>query len=89
MLRPATVAPDHTEAVLDWLADYVIDDEPDALDEACAMAANQPVKIDVLLAGLEAFSSQHGDPARLRRARLALRTALQLPLTPGPVCRVE
>lgn len=87
MLRPTTAAADHTEAVLEWLADYVIDDEPDALDEACAMAANQPVKIDVLLAGLEAFSSQHGDAARLRRARLALRTALQLPLTPGPVCR--
>ena len=54
----------------------------------CAMAANQPVKIDVLMAGLEAFSAQHGDPARLRRARLALRSALQLPLNPGPVCRV-
>ena len=87
MLRPAAKAADHTEAVLEWLADYVIDDEPDALDEACAMAANQLVKIDVLLAGLEAFSSRHGDPARLRRARLALRAALQLPLMPGPVCR--
>lgn len=89
MLRPVTAAPDHTEAVLDWLADYVIDGEPDALDEACAMAANQPVKIDLLLAGLEAFASQHGDPARLRQARLALRAALQLPLTPGPVCRMD
>ncbi|MES2885165.1 MAG: hypothetical protein V4709_10190 [Pseudomonadota bacterium] len=89
MLRPLTQSSDHTEAVLEWLADYVIDDEPDALDEACAMAANQQVKIDVLLAGLEAFSAQHGDPARLRRARLALRAALQLPLTPGPVCRAE
>lgn len=89
MLRPASATSDHTEAVLEWLADYVIDDEPDALDEACAMASHQPVKIDVLLAGLEAFAAQHGDPARLRRARLALRAALQLPLTPGPVCRAE
>ena len=89
MLHPATQAPDHTEAVLEWLADYVIDDEPDALDEACAMASHQAVRIDVLLAGLEAFSAQHGDPVRLRRARLALRAALQLPLTPGPVCRAE
>ena len=89
MLRAPLPTADHTEAVLEWLADYVIDDEPDALDEACAMAANQPVKIDVLLAGLDSFSAQHGDAARLRRARLALRTALQLPLTPGAVCRVE
>jgi len=79
--------PDQTEAVLEWLADYVIDDEHDALDEACAMAAHQPVKIDALLAGLEAMASQHGDPARLRQARVALRAALQLPLIPGPVCR--
>ncbi len=80
---------DATQAVLDWLADYVIDDEPDALDEACAMAVNQPVRIDELLAGLEALVRQHGDPERLRRARVALRAALQLPLIPGPVCRPD
>ena len=79
--------PDQTQAVLDWLADYVIDDEPDALDEACAMAANRPVKIDALLAGLEALAAQRADPTRLRQARVALRAALQLPLIPGPVCR--
>ncbi len=81
--------PDQTQAVLDWLADYAIDDEPGALDEACAMAANQPVKIDALLAGLEALASQRADPARLRHARVTLRAALQLPLIPGPACRVE
>lgn len=80
---------DQTQSVLDWLADYVIDGEADALDEACAMAANQPVKIDQLLAGLEALASQRADPARLRHARITLRAALQLPLIPGPVCRVD
>lgn len=89
MLRPPLANADHTEQVLDWLADYAIDGEDDALTEACAMAANQPVKIDVLMAGLEALASQRAVPARLRQARIALRTALQLPLIPGPVCRVE
>lgn len=78
---------DQTAAALEWLADYVIDGEPDALDEACAMALHQPVDIDRLLAGLESLSAQRGDAQRLRQARLVLRTALQLPLTPGAVCR--
>lgn len=80
---------DITEEALEWLADYVIDDEPDALDEACAMVAHRPVRIDVLLAGLEAMAAQHGDPQRLRLSRSAVRAALQLPLMPGPVCRPE
>lgn len=88
MLRPPMPNADHTETVLDWLADYVIDDEADALDEACAMAANQPVKIDVLMAGLEALASQRADPIRLRHARMTLRAALQLPALPGAVCRI-
>ena len=86
--RPA-VAADQTQSVLDWLADYTIDGEADALDEACAMAVNQRVNIDQLLAGLEALAAQRADPARLRHARVALRAALQLPLIPGPVCRVD
>ncbi|MDO9452723.1 MAG: hypothetical protein Q7J29_07660 [Stagnimonas sp.] len=89
MLRPPEADADHTETVLDWLADYTIDGEDDALTEACAMAANQPVKIDVLMAGLEALASQRADASRLRQARVALRAALQLPLMPGPVCRAE
>jgi hypothetical protein len=80
---------DATEEALSWLADYVIDDEPDALDEACAMATHRPVRIDALMAGLEGLAAQRGDPTRLRHARAALRAALQLPLMPGPVCRPE
>ena len=80
---------DQTQSVLDWLADYVIDGEDDALTEACAMAAHQPVKIDALLAGLEALASQRANANRLRHARVTLRAALQLPLIPGPVCRVD
>lgn len=86
MLRPPQAPADQTEAVLEWLADYAIDGEDDALTEACAMAVNQPVKIDVLMAGLDALASQRAEPARLRQARLALRAALQLPLIAGPVC---
>lgn len=80
---------DVTDEALEWLADYVIDDEPDALDEACAMAMHRPVRIDALMAGLDALAAQRGDPARLRHARAVLRAALQLPLMPGPVCRPE
>jgi hypothetical protein len=85
MLKPCNPHP--TEAALEWLADYVIDGETDALDEACAIALHQPVEIERLLAGLDALASQRADAQRLRHARLALRTALQLPLTPGAVCR--
>jgi len=84
-----TSTTDQTQAVLDWLADYTIDGELDALDEACAMALHQPVKIDAVFAGLEALARQRADPARLRHARLTLRAALQLPLMPGPACRAD
>ena len=85
MLKPPHPHP--TEAALEWLADYCIDGENDALDEACGIALHQPVDIPRLLAGLESLAAQRADPQRLRQARLVLRTALQLPLTPGPVCR--
>ncbi len=77
------------QELLDRLADYVIDAEAQALEEACVQAARDPFDLPALLAGLEAFSAQRGDPARLAHARVRLRTALQLPLTPGAVCKVE
>lgn len=73
--------------LIDRLADYVIDGEVAALDEALAQAGREPFDIAALLAGLEALSARRGDPSRLAHARVQLRTALQLPLTPGPVCR--
>jgi len=73
--------------LLDRLADYVIDGENAALTEALVQAEREPFDIAALLAGLEAFSAQRGDLSRLAHARVRLRTALKLPLTPGPVCR--
>lgn len=77
------------QALLDRLADYVIDAELQALEDACAQAAIEPFDLTALLAGLEALSAQRGDPARLAHARVRLRTALQLPMTPGAVCKVD
>ena len=73
--------------LLDRLADYVIDGEPAALDDALAQAGQEPFDIAGLLAGLDALAAQRGDASRLALARVRLRTVLQLPLTPGPVCR--
>lgn len=80
---------DPLQALLEHLADYVIDDEARALDAACAMAARVSVDVAALLAGLDALIARRADPARLQQARVRLRAALRLPLIPGPVCRVE
>ena len=73
--------------LLDRLADYVIDGEVAALDEVLVQAGRGPFDLAALLAGLEALGARRGDPRRLAQARVQLRTALKLPLTPGPVCR--
>lgn len=73
--------------LLDRLADYVIDGEPAALTEALLQAEREPFDIAGLLAGLDGLAAQRGDATRLAHARVRLRTALKLPLTPGPVCR--
>lgn len=77
------------QELLDRLADYVIDAEAQALEDACAQAAIEPFDLAALLAGLEALSAQRGNPARLAHARVRLRTTLQLPMTPGAVCKVS
>lgn len=80
---------DPLQALLEHLADYVIDDETAALDAACTMASTMNLDVAALLAGLDALIARRADPARLQHARVRLRAALQLPLIPGPACRVE
>jgi hypothetical protein len=73
-------------AVLEQLADYVIDGEPAALDAACALAGRCD-DAAALLAALHGLRGRRGDPQRLMQAEVRLRAALQLPLRPGPPCR--
>lgn len=77
---------DPLTSTIEKLADYVIDGDPVALDEACALAIHCG-DTAALLAGLHALRGQRGDAQRMAQAEVRLRAALQLPLRPGSPCR--
>lgn len=71
--------------LIEWLEAY-LDEEQDeaALRAAGAWLQTHPVDIAALFDWLQAYPA---DKARKSRAQVVLRSALKLPLVPGPVCR--
>jgi hypothetical protein len=78
--------PEPLDALLALFADYVIDGETEALEQACT-GIDAAIDPAALLAGLAVLRGQRADPQRLARAEVRLRAALQLPLRGGPPCR--
>ena len=74
---------DEITALLDR---YFDEEEPGALEQACALAAAQPLDIDALLAWLRSCRAPPG-PKDLATRRL--RAALRLPAMPGAPCRPD
>lgn len=70
--------------VIALLRAWLDEEQDDALDRACALAAARPVDVGALLGWVQAFRCS---PQRRQQAVRALRAALRLPAIPGPACR--
>ena len=76
-------------AILEQLADYVIDGEEAALDAACLQLADsaEALEVNALMQGLSALKGSRADPIRIALAERRLRGVLGLPMHAGAICR--